>query len=81
VATPARAPVGVQGRLEWREWESQEGGKRQAVDIIGGAGLVIGGCPKERRRAYGCLRDELVDGGRDADEDRERDDEHQCVER
>jgi single-strand DNA-binding protein len=27
-------PVGVQGRLEWREWETSEGGKRQAVDII-----------------------------------------------
>ena len=27
-------PVAVQGRLEWREWESQEGQKRQAVDII-----------------------------------------------
>lgn len=28
------AAVGVQGRLQWREWESQEGGKRQAVDIV-----------------------------------------------
>ncbi len=27
-------PVAVDGRLEWREWETQEGGKRQAVDII-----------------------------------------------
>ena len=27
-------PVAVDGRLEWREWESPEGGKRQAVDII-----------------------------------------------
>ena len=27
-------PVAVDGRLEWREWESQEGGKRQAVEII-----------------------------------------------
>jgi single-strand DNA-binding protein len=27
-------PVAVQGRLEWREWESQDGGKRQAVEII-----------------------------------------------
>src|SRR4051812_43917187 len=26
-------PVAVDGRLEWREWET-EGGKRQAVDII-----------------------------------------------
>ena len=27
-------PVAVQGRLDWREWESQDGGKRQAVQII-----------------------------------------------
>ena len=27
-------PVAVQGRLEWREWETQDGQKRQAVDII-----------------------------------------------
>jgi single-strand DNA-binding protein len=26
-------PVAIDGRLEWREWE-QDGGKRQAVDII-----------------------------------------------
>lgn len=27
-------PVAVNGRLEWREWESEGGGKRQAVEII-----------------------------------------------
>jgi single-strand DNA-binding protein len=27
-------PVAVQGRLEWREWEAQDGGKRQSVEII-----------------------------------------------
>jgi single-strand DNA-binding protein len=27
-------PVAVQGRLDWREWETQEGQKRQAVEII-----------------------------------------------
>ena len=27
-------PVAVQGRLDWREWESQEGQKRQAIEII-----------------------------------------------
>ncbi|HMH46109.1 MAG TPA: single-stranded DNA-binding protein [Solirubrobacteraceae bacterium] len=27
-------PIALDGRLEWREWETQEGGKRQAVDII-----------------------------------------------
>lgn len=28
------SPVAVQGRLDWREWETQEGQKRQAVEII-----------------------------------------------
>jgi single-strand DNA-binding protein len=27
-------PVGVDGRLDWREWEAQDGTKRQAVEII-----------------------------------------------
>jgi single-strand DNA-binding protein len=36
-------PVAVQGRLEWREWESQEGQKRQAVDIIADSVQFLGG--------------------------------------
>lgn len=27
-------PVAVEGRLDWREWEAKDGGKRQAVSII-----------------------------------------------
>src|ERR671924_760874 len=27
-------PVAVDGRLEWREWQDQQGNKRQAVDIV-----------------------------------------------
>lgn len=27
-------PVAIEGRLNWREWEAQDGGKRQSVDII-----------------------------------------------
>jgi len=27
-------PVGVQGRLEWREWDAQDGTKRQAVEVV-----------------------------------------------
>src|ERR1700741_1502304 len=26
--------VGVQGRLEWREWDAQDGSKRQAVEVV-----------------------------------------------
>ncbi len=27
-------PVAIDGRLDWREWEGQDGAKRQAVEII-----------------------------------------------
>ncbi len=27
-------PVAIDGRLEWREWETQDGTKRQAIEII-----------------------------------------------
>jgi single-strand DNA-binding protein len=27
-------PVAIEGRLNWREWEAQDGSKRQSVDII-----------------------------------------------
>src|SRR3984885_3397075 len=36
-------PVAVQGRLEWREWETQDGQKRQAVDIIADSVQFLGG--------------------------------------
>ena len=44
-------PVAVQGRLEWREWETQDGQKRQAVDIIAESVQFLGG------------RDEAAGGG------------------
>jgi single-strand DNA-binding protein len=36
-------PVAIDGRLEWREWETPEGGKRQAVDIIADTVQFLGG--------------------------------------
>src|SRR3954462_3650001 len=36
-------PVGVDGRLEWREWEAQDGSKRQAGEGIGGTVQFLGG--------------------------------------
>jgi single-strand DNA-binding protein len=36
-------PVAIQGRLEWREWETQDGQKRQAVDIIADSVQFLGG--------------------------------------
>ena len=35
-------PVAVDGRLEWREWEAQDGSKRQAVDIIADSVQFLG---------------------------------------
>ena len=57
-------PVAVEGRLDWREWEAQDGSKRQAVEIIAnsvqflgsrsdnaGGGGGNGDLPAELRRA------------------------------
>ena len=35
-------PVAVDGRLEWREWEGENGQKRQAVDIIADSVQFLG---------------------------------------
>ncbi|TML74045.1 MAG: single-stranded DNA-binding protein [Actinobacteria bacterium] len=38
-------PVGVDGRLDWREWDAQDGTKRQAVEIIADTVQFLGGRP------------------------------------
>jgi single-strand DNA-binding protein len=35
-------PVAIDGRLRWREWETQDGAKRQAVDIIADSVQFLG---------------------------------------
>ena len=46
-------PVGVDGRLDWREWEAQDGTKRQAVEIIADTVQFLGGRGDgERRRRH-----------------------------
>ena len=35
-------PVAVDGRLDWREWEAQDGAKRQAVEIIANSVRFLG---------------------------------------
>lgn len=35
--------IGVDGRLRWREWEAQDGTKRQAIDIIADTIELLGG--------------------------------------
>src|SRR6187200_1016445 len=36
-------PVAIDGRLDWREWEAQDGSKRQAVQIIADNVQFLGG--------------------------------------
>jgi single-strand DNA-binding protein len=35
-------PVALDGRLEWREWEAQDGSKRQSTEIIADAVQFLG---------------------------------------
>ena len=35
-------PVAIDGRLDWREWEARDGGKRQAVQIIANSVQFLG---------------------------------------
>jgi len=43
-------PVAIDGRLEWREWETQDGEMRQGVDIIADSVQFLG-TPKENSEA------------------------------
>ncbi len=36
-------PVAIDGRLEWREWEAKEGGKRESIEIIADSVQFLGG--------------------------------------
>ena len=36
-------PVAIDGRLDWREWESQDGGKREAVEVVADTVQFLGG--------------------------------------
>jgi single-strand DNA-binding protein len=35
-------PVAIDGRLEWREWQDQQGNKRQSIDIIADSVQFLG---------------------------------------
>ncbi|HYM58376.1 MAG TPA: single-stranded DNA-binding protein [Solirubrobacteraceae bacterium] len=36
-------PVAIDGRLEWREWQAQDGTKRQSVEIVADSVQFLGG--------------------------------------
>ena len=35
-------PVAIDGRLEWREWEAKDGGKRESIDIVADSVQFLG---------------------------------------
>ena len=36
-------PVAIDGRLDWREWQAQDGSKRQTVEIVADSVQFLGG--------------------------------------
>jgi single-strand DNA-binding protein len=40
-------PVAIDGRLEWREWQDQQGNNRQSVEIVADAVQFLGGRDEE----------------------------------
>ena len=36
-------PVAIDGRLDWREWQAQDGSKREAVEIVAESVQFLGG--------------------------------------
>ena len=52
-------PVGVDGRLEWREWETPEGGKRQAVDVVADTVQFLGSRADGEGSAGGFIPNEV----------------------
>jgi single-strand DNA-binding protein len=55
-------PVAVDGRLEWREWEAQDGTKRQAVEVVADSVQFLGG-----RGELGGDEPQFVQAGATAD--------------
>jgi single-strand DNA-binding protein len=57
-------PVGVDGRLEWREWETQDGQKRQAVEIVADSVQFLGSRDDARSgNGFAAKSDVPVDEG------------------
>ena len=48
-------PVAVDGRLDWREWEAQDGSKRQAVEIVADSVQFLGSRDGSGRQDTGSL--------------------------
>lgn len=46
-------PVAIDGRLEWREWQDQQGNKRQSVEIVADNIQFLGGREEGGGGSYG----------------------------
>ena len=57
--------MAVDGRLDWREWDAQDGSKRQAVEIIADTVQFLG----SRADAEGGGERQFVPAGATADAD------------
>ena len=68
-------PVAIDGRLEWREWDAQDGTKRQAVEIIADSGQFLGGRGDGEGQSYiphsdvAAAQSDFVRTGAAADDD------------
>jgi single-strand DNA-binding protein len=69
-------PVAIEGRLNWREWEAQDGSKRQSVDIIADTVQFLGS--RDAPQSNGAVESDIpadtsdfqqagVGGGKDDD--------------
>jgi single-strand DNA-binding protein len=56
-------PVAVDGRLEWREYEARDGGKRQAVEIIAESVQFLGRTPDAQAEPRAHAREPREDEG------------------
>src|ERR687894_97362 len=63
-------PVAVDGRLEWREWEAQDGsGKREAIEIVADSVQFLGGRGEGEFGPSGGGGNQYVPAGATADAD------------
>jgi len=46
--------IGIDGRLSWREWQAQDGSKRQSVEIIANDLFLLDGRREESREMVGA---------------------------
>jgi single-strand DNA-binding protein len=58
-------PAAIDGRLEWREWEAQDGSKRQAVEIVADNVQFLGGRMEGEAPAYVAAGAGAAAGGDD----------------